>query len=172
MRIHNVHERHLPAGCDRVGGLIDGLGSTPDPLWPTEQWPPMRFDRPLGPGAAGGHGPIRYRVEEHEPGSRVRFRFTGPPGLDGTHDFTVQAVPGGCRLCHTIEGRASGRMLAAWPLVFRPLHDALLEDALDKAERAITGSAPAPPSWSWWVRFLRKVAARRQPRRPTESAGG
>jgi len=171
MRIHNVHERHLPAGCDRVGRLIDGLGSTPDPLWPTEQWPPMRLDRPLGPGAAGGHGPIRYRVEEYEPGSRVRFRFTGPPGLDGTHDFAVQATPDGCRLCHTIEGRTSGRMLAAWPLVFRPLHDALLEEALDKAERAAAGGTARSPSWSWWVRLLRRAASHRGPRRPPASLG-
>jgi hypothetical protein len=172
MRIQNVHERSFSVPPDRVGRLIDGLGATPDPLWPTEHWPPMRFDRPLGPGAAGGHEPIRYRVEEYEPGSRVRFRFTGPPGLEGTHDFAVQAVPGGCRLCHTIEGRISGRMLAAWPLVFRPLHNALLEDALDKAERAVAGGTAEPPSWSWWVRLLRRAASRRRPRRPPASVGG
>jgi len=172
VRIHNMHERHFPVPPDRVGRLIDGLGSTPDPLWPTEHWPPMRFDRPLGPGAAGGHGPIRYRVEEYEPGSRVRFRFTGPPGLTGSHEFAVRATPGGCLLHHAIQGRASGRMLAAWPLFFRPLHDALLEDALDKAERAVAGGTAGRPSWSWWVRLLRTAAARRRPRRRPPSAGG
>lgn len=165
MRIHNVHERRLPAPADRVGRLLDGLGATPDPLWPTEHWPPMRFDRPLAPGAAGGHGPIRYRVEEHEPGRRVRFRFTGPPGLTGTHEFAVREAPGGCELCHTIDGRAWGHMLAAWPLVLRPLHDALLEDALDKAEAAVTGLPARPPAWSWWVRRLRARAARASARR-------
>ena len=165
MRIHNVHERRLPAPVDRVGRLLDGLGATPDPLWPTEHWPAMRFDRPLAPGADGGHGPIRYRVEEHEPGRRVRFRFTGPPGLTGTHEFAVLEAPGGCVLCHTIDGRTSGHMLAAWPLVLRPLHDALLEDVLDKAEAAVTGRPPAPAAWSWWVRRLRARAARASARR-------
>jgi hypothetical protein len=164
VRIHNVHERRLPAPPDRAGRLLDGLGATPDPLWPTEHWPRMRFDRPLGPGADGGHGPIRYRVEEHEPSVRVRFRFTGPPGLTGTHEFAVREAPSGCVLNHTIEGRASGRMLAAWPLVFRPLHDALLEDALDKAEAAVTGRPATPPAWSWWVRRLRASAAGRAAR--------
>ena len=165
MRIRNVHERRIPADSDRVGWLLDGLGATPDPLWPTEHWPPMRFDRPLAPGAEGGHGPIRYRVEEREPGRRVRFRFTGPPGLAGTHEFAVREAPGGCVLGHTIVGRASGRMLAAWPLVLRPLHDALLEDALDKAEAAVTGRPAAPAAWSWWVHRLRARAARVSARR-------
>jgi hypothetical protein len=95
VRIHNVHERSLPVLPDRVGGLLDGLSTDPDPLWPTGHWPPMRFDRTLGPGAAGGHGPIRYRVKEHDPGRRVRFRFTGPPGLSGRNarDSVPQWTP-------------------------------------------------------------------------------
>lgn len=161
MRIHNVHERHFPAPAGQVGHLLDGLGGCPDPLWPTEHWPAMCFDRPLAPGADGGHGPIRYRVEGYEPGRRVRFRFTGPAGLTGTHEFRVTEAPGGCVLRHTIEGRASGPMLGAWPLVFGPLHDALLEDALAKAEAAVTGRAIPPPAWSRRVRRLRARAARR-----------
>ena len=164
MRIHNAHERFLPAPPEEVGRLLDGLSGSADPLWPTGHWPPMRFDRPLGPGAAGGHGPIRYRVEEYDPGRRVRFRFTGPPGLDGIHEFTVTEVPGGSRLRHSIEGAACGRMRAAWPLLYRPLHDALVKDALDKAEAAVSGGTPREPSWSWWVRRLRAMAARRSPR--------
>jgi len=172
VRIHNVHERAFPVPPERVGQLIAGLGATPDPLWPTEHWPPMRLDRPLGPGAAGGHGPIRYRVEEYEAGNRVRFRFTGPPGLGGTHEFAVHAAPGGCLLRHAIEGQTAGRMLVAWPFLYRPLHDALLEDALDKAHAAVTGGAAGRPAWSWWVRRLRRAAARRGPDRPPTSAGG
>ncbi|MFH1331088.1 MAG: SRPBCC family protein [Actinomycetota bacterium] len=161
MRIHNVHERILPVPSEPAGRLLDGLGGRPDPLWPTEDWPPMRFDRPLQVGADGGHGPIRYRVEEHEPGSRVRFRFTGPPGLQGFHEFAVTEAPGGCALCHAIEGRSAGAMLLAWPLFYRPLHDALIEDALDQAERTLTGTVARPRSWSWWVRFLRRLGRRK-----------
>lgn len=162
MRIHNVHQRAYPVSPEAAGRLLDGLSSRPDPLWPEGPWPPMRFDRPLGPGADGGHGPIRYRVEEHEPGRRATFRFSGPAGLTGTHEWAVAEAPSGCTLRHTIEGHATGRMVLAWPLVFRPLHDALIEDALDKAEQALTGAVARPRSWSWWVRLLRRRAARRR----------
>lgn len=121
----------------------------------------MRFDQTLEVGAVGGHGPIRYRVEQYEPGRRALFRFTGPPGLSGTHEWRVVPAGGGCRIRHSIDGHAGGRMLLVWPLVLRPLHDALIEDALDKAESALTGIPAGPRPWSWWVRLLRRRAARR-----------
>jgi hypothetical protein len=161
MRVHNVHQRTFPTAVAQAGRLLDGLSSRPDPLWPAGPWPPMRFDRPLGVGAAGGHGPIRYRVEEYQPGRRALFRFTGPPGLSGTHQWLAEPVPGGCRLSHTIDGRTAGKMLLWWPLVLRPLHDALIEDALDKAELALTGVLARPRSWSRRVRLLRRRAAPR-----------
>jgi len=161
MRISNCHERRIAASPGAAGSLLDGLSSRADPLWPTEHWPPMRFDRPLAVGALGGHGPIRYRVAEYSPGSRIVFGFTGPPGLTGTHEWRVEPAGEGCRLRHTIEGAAAGGMLIAWPALYRPLHDALIEDALDKAERALTGAVARPRSWSWRVRFLRRAAARR-----------
>jgi hypothetical protein len=161
VRIDNVHERALPVAPQAAGRLLDGLSSRPDPLWPEGPWPPMRFDRPLGVGADGGHGPIRYRVEQYEPGRRAAFRFTGPPGLTGTHEWRVAAAGDGCSLRHAIAGRTTGAMLLAWPLVLRPLHDALIEDALDKAEQTLTGGVARPRSWSWWVRLLRRRAARR-----------
>lgn len=160
MRISNIHERSFAASSDAAGRLLDGLGGRPDPLWPTADWPPMRFDRPLQVGADGGHGPIRYRVEEFEPGSHIVFGFTGPPGLAGTHEFVVTEAPGGCVLRHAIQGRTAGAMLLAWPLLYRPLHDALLEDSLDKAERTLTGAVARPRSWSRWVRLLRRAGRR------------
>ncbi|MFJ9342145.1 hypothetical protein ACIRP0_23010 [Streptomyces sp. NPDC101733] len=50
-----------------------------------------------------------------------------------------------------------------WPLVWRHLHDACLEDALDRAERACADRVARPARWSPYVRFLRAVGAR--PRR-------
>jgi hypothetical protein len=161
VRLDNVHERSFPVAPEAAGSLLEGLSGRPDPLWPEGPWPPMRLDRPLGVGADGGHGPIRYRVEQYEPGSRITFRFTGPPGLTGTHEWRVAAAPDGCLLRHAVAGRATGVMLLAWPLVYRPLHDALIEDALDKAEQALTGGVARPRSWSWWVRLLRRRAVRR-----------
>jgi uncharacterized protein YndB with AHSA1/START domain len=146
MRMHNVHSRELPAPVERVWELVDGLASEHDQLWPIERWPttPIEFDRPLGPGAKGGHGAIRYDVERYEPGRRVVFRFARTAGLEGIHRFEVEPIdPRRSRLTHTLDMRIGWRLL---PLhrVLRAAHDALLEDLLDNAERA-TGGSPAPP---------------------------
>lgn len=73
----NIHTRDLHTSRDAVGALLDSLASKQDLLWPHDRWPTMRLDRPLQIGAAGGHGPIRYRVEWYEPGRAVLFRFPG-----------------------------------------------------------------------------------------------
>jgi hypothetical protein len=153
--ILNVHERVIPASVDAVGRMIDTLGSVGDAVWPTGRWPPLKLDRPLQVGAAGGHGPIRYRVESYEPGRRVRFRFLWPGGFVGTHGFDVEdAGEGAGKLRHVIEMRTVGMAVLNWSLIIRPLHDALLEDALDKVEGAFRDVGP-PRAWSRRVVFLR-----------------
>jgi len=120
----------------------------------------MAFDKPLGVGAKGGHGPIRYVVEEYQPGRQVMFRFTGPKGFHGTHSYAVIDNEGGCELRHTIDMRTSGSAVVTWPLIFRPLHDALLEDSLDKVEADLSGLEWHGRKWPFWVRVLRKILAR------------
>lgn len=56
MAVYNVHERLLPVEQAEVASLVDGLASDNDGLWPHGLWPAIRFDRPLGVGAVGGHG--------------------------------------------------------------------------------------------------------------------
>lgn len=159
MKVRNIHERILPAG-EQAGSLIDSLASEEDALWPVEAWPRMSFDRPLGVEATGGHGPIRYFVEAYEPGKSIRFRFTGPKGFHGWHGYEiVPAAQETIVLRHTLEMTTSGLAILSWPLVFRPLHDALIEDSLAKAQ-AIQDGAPATRRWSPWVRFLRWVLSR------------
>jgi hypothetical protein len=51
----------------------------------------------------------------------------------------------------------SGVAKLSWPLVFKPLHDALMEDSLDRAEEAITGDLERRRSWSPYVRVLRRT---------------
>ena len=153
----NIHERMIPANVDVVGRMIDTLGSAGDVIWPHEKWPALKLDRPLQAGAAGGHGPIRYRVESYEPGRRVRFRFLSPKGFVGTHGFDVEnAGEGASKLRHVIEMRTLGMAALNWSLIIRPLHDALLEDALDKVEGAFRDVGP-PRAWSRRVVFLRWV---------------
>lgn len=158
--VENVHERLIRAPLPAVGALLDGLSSPSDALWPRDRWPPMRFDRPLGVGARGGHGPVRYTVEAYEPGRRVLFRFDAPRGFEGTHGFDVEeAAPGGVRLRHTLSMRARGAARLSWPLLFRPLHDALVEDAFDRAEASCGVSGGAPRGWTRRVRMLRRAAS-------------
>ena len=59
MKVLNIHERELEADAARIGALINSLASKEDRLWPKHVWPRMEFDRPLGVGANGGHGPVR-----------------------------------------------------------------------------------------------------------------
>ena len=166
MAVHNVHYRDLAASAAEAGSLIDSLASAGDRLWPWERWPRMILDRSLQVGAAGGHGPIRYVVEEYEPSVRVRFRFTGPPGFLGYHEFQVVERDGGhSRLTHSIVMRLAGSARLAWPLLFGPLHDALLEDALDKADRVLMGRGQQR-TWSRWVVFLRWLVRRGRRSRP------
>lgn len=165
----NVHERLLAAAVDEVAPLLDRLGSPQDVLWPSWAWPPMVLDRPLAVGARGGHGPIRYRVTAHEPGRRVEFTFHPRIGMHGTHTFTVRSAgPGRTVLRHVVEARMSGRMRFAWPVAVRWLHDALIEDLFDNAERVLGVGPTRPARWSPWVRLVRRllVTRRGRSRRP------
>ncbi|WP_433505693.1 DUF2867 domain-containing protein [Pseudonocardia halophobica] len=158
--VRNVHERELPAPAEQVWELVDSLGRPGDRLWPAG-WSPMTLDRPLGPGAAGGHGGLRYAVSRHEPGRLVQFTAAPGQGLDGTHAFVVEPRgPGRCVLRHDLRLRTSGAMRLLWPLAVRPLHDAVLEDLLDTAERALDTGPARPARWSPLVRVLRRAAER------------
>lgn len=159
MKVQNIHERELPASPQQVGALIDSLSSRNDALWPRQCWPRMALDRPLGVGAAGGHGPVRYVVEAHQLGQSIRFAFTGPRGFDGHHRLEiVQAGAQRCVLRHTVEMTPRGAARLTWPLFFRPLHDALLEDALAVAQASL-GQTPLVRPWSRWVKVLRWLAS-------------
>jgi hypothetical protein len=156
VRIENVHARALPAdAAAAAGSLIDGLAGKDDRLWPHDRWPPMRFEGGLREGSEGGHGPIRYRVVEHRPGRSVRFRFTAPAGLVGEHGYELESGNGTVLLRHTLSARAGGRMRWQWPLLFGPLHDALIEDSLDRAAAAVSATPYVPARWPPRARALR-----------------
>jgi hypothetical protein len=163
--IRNVHRRYYRADLPAAGALIDGLASEHDKLWPRDRWPAMHFDRPLGVGAAGGHGPIRYRVEEYQPGRYIRFRFTAPRGFIGTHAFHVREDKWGLvQWRHEIDMRLEGWAKVYWLLAIRWLHDALIEDAFDQAETHLVGIEEKRRSWSPWVALLRLLMGGRAKR--------
>ena len=170
MHVVNVHQRLLHASPERVSELLASLGSPGDRLWPRNGWPPMRLDAPVAPGAAGGHGPIRYRVEAWEPGRLVRFRFHRMAGIAGWHAFEIlDATAQHCVLEHRMEATLTGLAALKWFFAIRPLHDACLEDMLSQAQASL-GDTPraVPRSWRvrvllWWMMRGRGEAAKGRP---------
>ncbi|MEV0319684.1 SRPBCC family protein [Streptomyces sp. NPDC050658] len=154
--VHNEHERVIKAPAREVGALLDRLSAADDPVFPTPAWEAMIFDRPLGVGATGGHGPVRYSVTEYEPGRRVRFDFTPPD--NGFHELTIEPIgERRCRVRHVLETRPQGVNRALWPTVVRPVHDSMVEELLDNFERVATGSVARPVTWSPRVRLLNRL---------------
>lgn len=156
--ILNVHERRLPVPAEQVGLLLDTLSSHDDRLWPRESWPPMVLDRGLEPGSRGGHSLIRYSVSEHTPGCRAVFEFEPMNHMrrfQGRHYFEV--VPRGEEtvLRHTIDVEIDAATYMYWKVFVERIHDALLEDAFDKAERELGLARPHRSRWSLSVRLLR-----------------
>lgn len=160
----NVHEREYPVPAARLGDLLDTLAGPDDRIWP-KSWPPMRFDRPLAVGARGGHGKIAYSVRAYQPGRLVDFRFDDAMPMTGTHGMEVRDgdIPGTSVLRHSlIVTGAGGIARIVIPLTIEKLHDAVLEDLLDRVGDEV-GEPPAKRArWSLWVRMLRMVLARRR----------
>src|SRR5262249_21619460 len=64
--------------------------------------------------------------------------------------------PARTELRYVAQARLTGAMRLLWPVAVRFMHDAVLEDLLDRAEAAV-GCGPARPArWSPWVRLLRR----------------
>jgi hypothetical protein len=161
--IRNVHQRAYPVDAARLAELLDRVTGPDSPLWPVKHWPPMILDRPLSVGATGGHGPVRYTCTAYDPGRRAEFTFAPDYFAQGTHTFDVLANGTNGTLRHTLTARPKGVGRLLWPLAFRWLHDACLEDLLDR----VAGSLGHPPAtrtrWSPWVRLLRRTASGRTP---------
>ena len=163
MKILNIHERRLNASPEQAGNVVNTLSMPEDRLWPGGKWPPMKFDSELRVGATGGHGPIRYHVSEYVPGRRVEFQFERKglaAGLDGRHYFEVIPRRNYVQLRHVVDAECDVKSWLKWHLVIGPMHDALLEDALDRAQTALNQPPERPARWSRRVRLLRRMAQR------------
>ncbi|MHA7303901.1 SRPBCC family protein [Arthrobacter sp. TMN-49] len=164
--VYNTHQRETAAPASEVGLLIDSLASKNDRLWPRHEWPAMRFDGPLNIGAAGGHGPVRYFVTAYEPGRRIEFQFTGPSGFNGHHSFTAISLAGNTTMLrHELSMVPSGTAKLTWPLFFRPMHDALIEESLDRAENDYSSSPNSAHRRSLWTKILRAPFSARMTRK-------
>jgi hypothetical protein len=127
----------------------------------------MLLDENLKLGAKGGHGPVRYHVDEYVPGRRAVFRFDGTgltAGLDGRHYFEIIPRNNHNVLRHVVDAECDLRAWLKWKIMIEPLHDALLEDALDLAEQTLEGGVSRPARWNLWVRFVRRIMAKKRHR--------
>jgi hypothetical protein len=154
-RIHNVHAREIAAPVEVVAEILDTLGSSDDRVWASNIWvaEPVVFDRPLGVGADGGHGSIRYSVIEYEPGRRIVFAFSPDGALSGTHRFELEPLGGDrCRLTHVLETETARWMRPLVPILIG-WHDAMVETAFDRAELEATGSLQRRTRIPRWLRI-------------------
>lgn len=159
--IRNVHQRAYPVPAAQVGALVARVAEPDSPVWPPG-WPPMVLDRPLGVGAVGGHGPIRYRCTEWVPGRRAQFTLAPGSPIEGTHTFEVLdgPEPDSSILRHEISGRLRGVGHLLWPLAIRWLHDAVLAELFDRTAVSLGHPPVTPARRSAWVTLLRKLRSR------------
>lgn len=109
---------------------------------------------------------MRYFVTAYEPGRRIEFQFTGPSGFNGHHSFTATSVTGNSTLLrHELSMSPSGTAKLTWPLFFRPMHDALIEESLDRAENEFSFSPGVPHRRSLWTKILRAPFSARMTRK-------
>jgi Protein of unknown function (DUF3995) len=157
--IHNVHAREIAAPVEVVGEILDTLGSSGDRVWASDIWmaEPVVFDRPLGVGADGGHGSIRYSVVEYQPGRRVVFRFSPGGELSGSHGFEVEPVgPDHSRISHFLDAQISPWRRPLVPILIG-WHDAMVETAFDRVELEATGSLQRRTRIPRWLRIANRT---------------
>ena len=161
MKIINIHKREYNRASNTLSELLDTLSSDNDRLWPREIWPPMILSDGLKTNSAGGHGPIRYCVTSYEQGRAVEFKFTKPKEYRGIHKFEINEITASkTELKHTINMDLNLKGIVTWYFAFKWLHDALLEDCLDKVHNQLEISI-AKSEHNIWVKILRNILKRK-----------
>lgn len=60
-------------------------------------------------------------------------------------------------LRHSLEASVGIGAFCRWILILRPLHNALVEDSLDRAEREVHAEVARPKEWGLGVHLLRNL---------------
>lgn len=161
MKIKNIHKRIVEQPKEKVAEILTTLSSENDKIWPNEKWPRIKFKNGIKVGTKGGHGPIRYSVEKYNPKKIIQFRFNKPAGFNGIHKFEINEIDENkVEVKHTIDMITTGKGTFLWFFAIRALHNALLEDALNKLENNFLTNKKVT-EWSFWVKFMRKVFAKK-----------
>lgn len=103
----------------------------------------------------GGHGPIGYYISNYAIGKSIEFTFTKPKEYIGTHRFEIiETAANTTLLKHSINMSLNSKGIVTWYFAIKWLHDALLEDCLDKVHNQIHKSQIQTPH-NFWVKYLR-----------------
>ena len=157
MKVINIHKRIIHRPKHKIAELFLTLSSKNDMMLATDKWSPMILDNGLNIGSKGGHGPIKYIVQQYKPAGFIEFKFTYPKGFNGFHKFEITEIDNNvCELKHVIEMNTIGLATLKWITAIRWLHDAYIEDAFDKVENHFTIKKKVS-KWSIWVGLLRKA---------------
>ncbi|WP_264529106.1 hypothetical protein [Flavobacterium sp. N502540] len=157
MKVINLHTRIINQPKHKIEELFRTLSSGNDMMLATDKWPPMRLDNGLSIGSKGGHGPIRYTVQDYEPDHYIQFQFTTPKGFNGFHKFEITELDVHVtELKHSIDMNTTGLATLKWVFAIRWLHDSYIEDAFDKVENHFTNGTKNS-KWTIWVKFLRRI---------------
>ncbi|PID57285.1 MAG: hypothetical protein CR986_09135 [Ignavibacteriae bacterium] len=157
MKITNVHQREYNYPISKLSKILETLSTEKDLMWPKENWVPVILDNGLRVNSSGGHGRIRYYITKYEYGKLVEFCFTEPKEFVGKHYFELKKLnENKTKVKHTIDVELNLKGLILWNLIIKWLHDALLEDCLDKIENNLEKTNVKTPH-NAWVKFLRKA---------------
>lgn len=161
MRVVNRHTRIINEPIEKVSQLFETLATSKDQIWPSQNWPAMRFRDGLKIGSRGGHGRIRYTITDFKPGEHIKFEFTKPEGFNGTHELNIKAISNDAsEINHIIKMNTTFKASLFWVFVIRWLHDALIEDAFDNVENYYS-EEKTKSTYNLWVIILREVYKRK-----------
>lgn len=155
MKIINIHKRQFDQPTTLLADILDTIGSDNDRLWPKEKWPRVNLDDRLEIHSSGGHGPIGYYVSLYDFGRLLEFTFTSPEEFIGKHSFEIiDKADGTSELLHRIDMSVNLKGSIIWYCAVKWLHDALLEDCLDKVHNQLAENRVHTPH-TFWVKTLR-----------------
>jgi hypothetical protein len=110
MKVINIHSRIINQPINKIAELFETLSTETDKIWPKEKWPEMKFKDYIKVGAKGGHGPIKYSVEEYKPNKIIQFRFSKTNGFNGIHKFEIiELTKERTEVKHTIDMNTIGK---------------------------------------------------------------
>ncbi len=155
MKVLNIHTRIIDQPIKSIIPIFESLASQNDRIFPIEHWSKMKLFGAKKVGTKAGHGIIKYTISKYISGKIIQFEFTSPKGFKGHHKFELSAIDiDKTELTHVINMKTTGHGTFFWIFVIRWLHDALLEDCLDKVENHFLTTA-LKSKWSPWVEILR-----------------